>query len=99
MSDLIRKTVWTGLGLAYLMHQRILEAAKKAAEERKTFQEEGKTLIDKLQKETQGAREKVQAQVDERVKEHLERLNIPTREDIKKLEESLKKLEKAMKAK
>ncbi|MGC9337205.1 MAG: phasin family protein [Candidatus Cloacimonadia bacterium] len=99
MSDLIRKTVWTGLGLAYLTYQRILEATKKAAEERKTFQEAGKALIDNLQKEIQEAREKAQAQVDETVKEHLERLNVPTREDIKKLEESLKKLEKAMKAK
>jgi polyhydroxyalkanoate synthesis regulator phasin len=99
MSDLIRKTVWTGLGLAYLAHQRITEAAKKAAEERKTFQEEGGKLFDKLQQETKEAREKVQAQVDERIKENLERLNVPTREDIKKLEESLKKLEKTVKAK
>jgi polyhydroxyalkanoate synthesis regulator phasin len=99
MSDLIRKTVWTGLGLAYLTHQRIAEAAKRIAEERKISYEEGKKLLDQLHEETEKAREKVKTELEDRVKKTLETLNIPTKEDITKIEESLKKLEKAMKAK
>ena len=69
------------------------ELGKKISEESKLTEEEGKKMVNDLLKQSEKAREDLEAQIQKLVKKSLEKLDIPTREDLNRLEKRIKKLE------
>jgi len=98
MLDIARKTILLGIGLASMTRDKIEEAAKKIAEEEKLTKEEGKKLADDLLKQSDEARKNLKDQVEKFVENTLEKLNSPSRKDLQKLEERIKRLEELQKA-
>ena len=67
MVDLIRKAIYTGLGLAVLTKEKAEELVKDLAEQAKLSEHEGKDLVDNLLKQSEQARNDFQSKVDEAV--------------------------------
>ncbi len=93
MFDLLKKTILTGIGIASMTKDKIEKLGKKISEESKLTAEEGKKFVNDLLKQSEKARENLEAQVQKFVKNALEKLDIPTREDFNRLEKRIKKLE------
>ena len=97
MLDIARKTILLGIGLAAMTRDKIEEAAKKIAEEDNLTKEEGRKLAEDLLKQSDEARKNLKDDVEKFVDKTLEKLNSPSRKDLQKLEERIKKLEKLQK--
>ena len=93
MFDLLKKTILTGIGIASMTKDKIEELGKKISKESKLTEEEGKKMVNDLLKQSEKAREDLENQVQKLVKIALEKLDIPTRDDLNKLEKRIKKLE------
>ena len=93
MFDLLKKTILTGIGIASMTKDKIEELGKKISEESKLSAEEGKRLVQDLLKQSEKAKNNLEAQVQKLVKNALEKLDIPTRDDLNRLEKRIKKLE------
>ena len=93
MFDLLKKTILTGIGIASLTKDKIEELGKKISEESKLSAEEGKKLVNDLLKQSEKARMDLETQVQKLVKIALEKLDIPTRDDLNRLEKRIIKLE------
>jgi polyhydroxyalkanoate synthesis regulator phasin len=93
MFDLLKKTILTGIGIASMTKDKIEELGKKISEESKLSAEEGKRLVQDLLKQSEKAKNNLEAEVQKFVKIALEKLDVPTREDLNRLEKRIKKLE------
>jgi polyhydroxyalkanoate synthesis regulator phasin len=99
MLDLMKKAIFTGLGLAFMTKEKIEEFSKELVEKGKLSETEGKDFIDELREKSEEAREKLQEQIQNGVNHTLKKMNIATRDDISRLEKRLSKLATSIKAK
>ena len=97
MIDLIKKIVFTGVGLASLTKDKVEALGKDIAEQAKLSEKEGKELLDELMKKSEESRKEVAGQVDKFVKESLEKMNLATRDDLLELEKKVQALSEALK--
>jgi len=97
MIDLIKKTLFTGVGLAFLTKEKLEELSKTLIELGKLSEQEGKKLIEELSKKAEDARNQIKGQVEKSVKDTLDKMNLATKADLLNLEKKLQKLENALK--
>ncbi|MEN8142977.1 MAG: polyhydroxyalkanoate synthesis regulator [Thermodesulfobacteriota bacterium] len=97
MIELIKKIMFTSVGLASLTKDKIEELGKELIEKGKLSEKEGKEFLDELLKKSEGAQKEMEARTDKLVKESLKKLNLASRDDLVKLEKQLKKLAKTVK--
>jgi polyhydroxyalkanoate synthesis regulator phasin len=93
MLDALKKTLYAGIGLAFLTRDKIEEMAKKMAEEAKLSEGEGKKLFEEFLRKSEEARATMEKMVTGAVATALEKLDIPRRGDIKALEARVAALE------
>ncbi len=93
MIDLIKKSVLAGIGLAFMTKEKAEETAKKIVEEAKIKKEEGKKVVEELLKKSEDAKKSVEKFVDSAVHTAVTKLDIPTRVEMKKLEDRIRELE------
>lgn len=96
MIDLIKKVMFTGIGMASLTKDKIEELGKEIIKQGKLSEKEGKELLEGLLKKSEEAKKEVKEQVEKLVSDSMKRMNFATREDLMKLEEEVKKLSQAM---
>ena len=99
MLDITKKTILLGIGLASMAGDKIEELAKKIVEEEKLSKEEGRKLVEDLLKQSDEAAKNLKDQVEKFVGSTLEKVDSPSRKDLQKLEERIKKLEELQKVK
>ena len=99
MFDLIKKAMFTGLGLAFMTKEKVEEISKEIVKKGKLSETEGKEFIDELQKKSEEAKEKVEAQIESVVKETLKKMDIATRDDFLRVEKQLEDLANSIKEK
>jgi polyhydroxyalkanoate synthesis regulator phasin len=99
MLDLMKKALFTGLGLAFMTKEKIEELSKEIIEKGKFSEAERKEFVDELQKKSEEARKKLQEQIQSAVDNTLKKMNIATRDDISRVEKQLAKLATSIKAK
>jgi polyhydroxyalkanoate synthesis regulator phasin len=99
MFDLMKKAIFTGLGLAFMTKEKVEEFSKELVEKGKLSETEGKEFIDELQKKSDEARKKLEEQIENAVNNTLKKMNIATRDDILRVEKQMAKLATSMKAK
>lgn len=92
MVDLIKKALYTGLGLAALTKDKAEELVKDIAEQAKLSENEGKELVDSLMKQSDQAREDFQSKIDEAVLAVVKRLHLVTRDEIEGLRARVEEL-------
>jgi polyhydroxyalkanoate synthesis regulator phasin len=91
--DTLKKTLYAGVGMAFLTREKIEEMAKRLAEEAKLGESEGKKFIDEFLKKSEEAKTSLQRAVDAGVSSALERMNVARDRDLKALEARVKALE------
>ncbi len=95
MFEDLKKTIDKGLDVAFMNAEKLAQAAKDLAKENKLTKEEAKKLYDYLVKKSEEARKTMDSELQVLLKNSLKKMNIPTQEDLKKLEARVKKLESA----
>src|SRR6516225_9169772 len=99
MVDLIKKAIYTGLGLAMLTKEKAEELVKDLAAQAKLSEHEGKDLVDSMLKQSEQARHDFQAKVDEAVLAVVNRLNLATKDEVARLEAKVEELSSKKSAK
>jgi len=98
MFEDIKKTIDKGLDIAFMNAEKLAQAAKDLAKENKLNREEAKKLYDYLVEKSDETRHNLEKELQALVKATLKKMEIPSQEDLKKLEARIKKLESAGKA-
>jgi polyhydroxyalkanoate synthesis regulator phasin len=92
MVDLIKKAIYTGVGLAVLTKEKAEELVKELSQQAKLSEQEGKELFDSLLKQSEHARNDLQSKVDEAVVAVVNRLNLATKDELAGLKTKVEEL-------
>jgi polyhydroxyalkanoate synthesis regulator phasin len=92
MIDLIKKALYTGVGMAVLTKEKAEELVKELTQQAKLSEQEGKELFDGLLKQSEQARTDFQAKVDDAVLAVVKRLNLASKDEIENLRTKLEEL-------
>lgn len=98
MIELIKKVMFTGVGMASMTKDKIAELAKEIIEKGKLSEKEGKALLAEIVQKSAEARKELEVQTDKLVQASLKKMKLASRDDLLKLENKLKKLAKSVKA-
>jgi polyhydroxyalkanoate synthesis regulator phasin len=93
MFDLIKKTVYAGMGLALMTKEKAEEVAKKLVEEAKLSEAEGKKVVDEMLKKSAEAKESLEKTIKDTIEGTLKKLDLPSNKKIADLERRLAELE------
>lgn len=93
MFEELKKSIDKGLDYAFMTTEKLTKAAKEMAKENNLTKEEAKKLLDHLVARSDETRKNIEAGLQDLLKTTLSKMNIPTKEEIKKLEDRIKKLE------
>ena len=97
MFEELKKSIDKGVDFAFMNAEKLAKAAKEMASENKLTKEEAKKLFDYLVKKSDETRKTVEAELHVLVQATLKKMNVPLQEDLKKLEDRIKKLESGKK--
>jgi polyhydroxyalkanoate synthesis regulator phasin len=92
MVDLIKKALYTGVGLAVLTKEKAEELVKELTQQAKLSEQEGKELFEGLLKQSEQARNEFQGKVDEAVLTVVKRLNLATKDEVESLKAKVEEL-------
>ncbi len=94
MSDLITKTILTGLGLVSLTKEKAEELVKDLIKEGKVSESEGSKFVKKLLEKAEDSKKTIEKQMEKIVYDVLKKLNVPSRKDIIRLNSKIEELNK-----
>jgi polyhydroxyalkanoate synthesis regulator phasin len=92
MIDLIKKALYTGVGMAVLTKEKAEELVKELTQQAKLSEQEGKELFDGLLKQSDQARVDFQAKVDDAVVSVIKRLNLVSKDELEMLQNKVAEL-------
>ena len=92
MIELIKKALYTGVGMAVLTKEKAEELVKELTQQAKLSEQEGKELFDGLLKQSEQARTDFQAKVDEAVLSVVKRLNLASKDEVDNLRTKIDEL-------
>jgi len=97
MFEDLKKSIDKGLDYAFMNAEKLAQSAKELAQEHKLNKEEAKKLFDYLQTKSEETKKSVEAELQVLVKNVMKKMEIPSQDDIAKLEERIRELEGARK--
>ncbi|MCL6473087.1 MAG: phasin family protein [Firmicutes bacterium] len=92
ITDLFRKTLLFSIGAVALTAERAQEIVNDLIERGEVSAEQGKAMVGELVKRGTEARKQLRDMVKGEVKKAIEEADIPSKEDIKRLEQKIDKL-------
>ncbi len=95
MESFIRKLINTSFGFASAATKRTAETINNLIKEGKISEEEGKKILDELEKEGGEQRAEFEMELKSMMEKILKKMNIPSQGDIERLEKRLDVLEKS----
>ncbi|MEA3253783.1 MAG: hypothetical protein U9Q17_02410 [Chloroflexota bacterium] len=93
MLDLMKKSMLIGLGLTSMTRDKIEQFAREVSEDSKLSEEEGKKLVEEMVRQSDEARTNMEKEVRVLVKKATEKLNIPSRAEMRDLADRIEALE------
>jgi len=93
MVELLKKTAFAGIGLAFMTKEKAEDAAKRIVAEAKIAEGEGKKFVDDLVKRADEVRVSIEKLIDTGVHAALARLDMPTRTEFRALQDRVEELE------
>jgi len=96
MSDLIKKTILTGLGIASLTKEKAESLVKDLIKEGEVSEGEGPKLVKELLEKMEDNKKTMEKKIEKTVCDVLKKMNIPNRKDITDLSSKIEKLEKKL---
>jgi polyhydroxyalkanoate synthesis regulator phasin len=94
MTDLIKKTLLTGVGLALKTWDEVEDLAKELVDKSKMNEKEGGKFIKDLQKRYEDTQQKLEARVEKAVGKFLKKANVVTGDELKALKKEVRDLKK-----
>ena len=85
MIDLIKKALYTGVGMAVLTKEKAEELVRELSQQAKLSEQEGKELFDSFLKQSEEARTEFQTKVNETVLSVVKRLNLASKDEVEAL--------------
>ncbi len=96
MIDLIKKAMFTGIGVATLTKEKVEEVSRDFVEKGKLSEIEGRKLVEELISHSEASKKDLELLVEENVKAVLKKMNIATSSEIEELKNDLKELKSAL---
>lgn len=94
MKELIRKALFTGVGVASLTKEKIEEVVDELKKSGEMSEEEGKKFTEELFEKAKESKEKLNRQIEEAVSSAIEKLDIARGADIAELKKEIDALKK-----
>jgi polyhydroxyalkanoate synthesis regulator phasin len=92
MSDLIKKTLLAGVGLALKTWDEVEDLAKELVDKGKMSEKDGNKFIKDLQNRYEETQKKLEARVEKTVKEFLKKANVVTSDELKAVKKEVREL-------
>ena len=87
---MLRELIFTGLGGALVLKEKIEDELKKLEEKGKLDTKDVKSFLESLEQKGKESDEKFKAELKSTLKEIIDELGLATKEDLQKLKEDLK---------
>jgi polyhydroxyalkanoate synthesis regulator phasin len=87
---MLKELIFTGLGGALVLKEKIEEELKKLEEKGKLDTKDVKSFLESLEQKGKESDEKFKAELKSTLKEIIDELGLATKEDLEKLKEDLK---------
>ena len=87
---MIKELIFTGLGGALVLKEKIEEELKKLEEKGKIDTKDAKSFLESLEQKGKESDEKFKNELKSTLKEIIDELGLATKEDLQKLKEELK---------
>ena len=94
MFNFIKKTMLVGVGLAAVTREKIEEIVGELVKKGELSEKEGKDMVDDLVEKSKKVKKDLDKKVEKIVADTLNKLNIPTREELTELKKKIDKLAK-----
>jgi len=93
MLESLKKTIDKGVEYAFMTTDKLAKAAMELAKENNLTKEEAQKLLNHLKKRSDETRKNLEVNFQELVQSTMKKMNIPSKEEMKKLEDRIKTLE------
>lgn len=87
---MLKELIFTGLGGALVLKEKIEDELKKLEEKGKLDTKDVKSFLESLEQKGKESDEKFKAELKSTMKEIIDKLGLATKEDLEKLKEDLK---------
>ena len=95
MIELIKKAMFTGLGVASLTKEKVEEIGRDFIEQGKLSQQEGEKLMEELRARVDESKQEIKKQIENRVEEILKKMNLVRMSDLDELKLQIKELQES----
>jgi polyhydroxyalkanoate synthesis regulator phasin len=92
MIELIKKAMFTGIGVAALTKEKVEDVAKVFVEQGKLTEQEGKKLVDEIMARSKESQEELTGRIEAVVQASIAKLDIGKASDIEALKDEIKAL-------
>lgn len=96
MSNLLKETILTGIGMASLTKERAEKLVKKLVKEGEVTEKEGVKLAKELFEKAEDNKKEMEKKMEKTVHEVLGKVNLPSKKDVDSLKSKIAKLEKKL---
>lgn len=86
---MIKELLYTGIGAATMIKERVEEEVKKLEESGKINKDDAKSFLESIESKGKEEEERMKSMIKDSLREIIDELNIATKEDIEKLKEEL----------
>lgn len=97
MIDLLKRGIYTGVGLGLMAKDKVEEIARQAADEARLSEEDGKKFMKSVVEQSENATKDLEGKIKEKVSEIVEKLNLPNAQEVTELEDRIAELEEKLK--
>ncbi len=94
MSDLIKKTLLAGVGLALKTWDEVEDLAKELVDKGKMTEKDGNKFVKDLRKRYEETQKKLEVRVEKTVKDFLKKANVVTSDELKAVKKEVRELKK-----
>ena len=98
MFDLIKKSMFIGIGLALKTKDEVQELGRELINKEQMTENEGRQFIDDLIDRYDDAKAEIETKIDESVKEFLNKMDLVTQDEFKKVQAEIEELKEALAA-
>ena len=96
MLNIIKKSMLTGIGLALIAKDEVVDLAKEVVNKSKMSEKEGTKFLDDLQKRYDETQSKLEERVQHAVKEFMKKADVVTGDELRGLKKEIRDLKKAI---
>lgn len=92
MIDLIKKAMFTGIGVLSLTKEKVEDVAKDFVDKGKLSEQEGKKLVQEMLERSEQSKNELKKQVEVIVKNTMEKMDIASKADMAELKDELREI-------